>query len=81
MFKNPIPYLIARETDIMVTGDCHNHDDSAPQERFSPVNNNIGFVYFRWGRSVGTLLRDRVARHGLLGMGQHGTSALLHSLH
>ncbi len=47
-FKNPLPYLLARETDIMVSGDCHNHGDASPQEKFPPINNNIGFVYFRW---------------------------------
>lgn len=46
-FKNPLPYLLARETDIMVSGDCHNHGDASPQEKFPPINNNIGFVYFR----------------------------------
>ncbi|GFR42815.1 hypothetical protein Agub_g3705 [Astrephomene gubernaculifera] len=47
MFRNPLPYLLAREADVLVSGDCHNHGDSAPMERLPPINNNIGFVYFR----------------------------------
>ncbi|KAG2431405.1 hypothetical protein HXX76_009420 [Chlamydomonas incerta] len=46
-FKNPLPYLLAREADILVSGDCHNHGDATPMERLPPINNNIGFVYFR----------------------------------
>ncbi|GIM06791.1 hypothetical protein Vretimale_11039 [Volvox reticuliferus] len=46
-FRNPLPYLLAREADILVSGDCHNHGDATPMERLPPINNNIGFVYFR----------------------------------
>lgn len=46
-FRNPLPYLLARETDIMVSGDCHNHGDAVPEEKLPGINNNIGFVYFR----------------------------------
>ncbi|EFJ47863.1 hypothetical protein VOLCADRAFT_91495 [Volvox carteri f. nagariensis] len=46
-FRNPLPYILAREADILVSGDCHNHGDATPMERFPPINNNIGFVYFR----------------------------------
>ncbi|PNH06928.1 hypothetical protein TSOC_006659, partial [Tetrabaena socialis] len=47
LFRNPLPYLLARQVDVLVTGDCHNHDDRTPADRLPPVNNNIGFVYFR----------------------------------
>ncbi|KXZ45724.1 hypothetical protein GPECTOR_51g710 [Gonium pectorale] len=47
MLRNPLPYLLAREADILVSGDCHNHEDASPMERLPPINNNIGFVYFR----------------------------------
>ncbi|KAG2485729.1 hypothetical protein HYH03_015538 [Edaphochlamys debaryana] len=46
-FRNPLPYLLARETDIMVSGDCHHHRDETPEEQLPPINNNIGFVYLR----------------------------------
>ncbi|KAG2491365.1 hypothetical protein HYH03_010364 [Edaphochlamys debaryana] len=46
-FKNPLPYLLARDADVLVTGDCWARDDTVPLGQLPPYPNNIGFVYAR----------------------------------
>ena len=46
----------------MVTGDCHNHGDAVPEEKLPPINNNIGFVYFRPTAMVTRAIYNWVSR-------------------
>ncbi|GIL61716.1 hypothetical protein Vafri_16116 [Volvox africanus] len=48
-FRNPLPYILARDIDILVSGDCSKRQDSVPGSRFPPPRgpSNIGLLYFR----------------------------------
>ncbi|EFJ47677.1 hypothetical protein VOLCADRAFT_91672 [Volvox carteri f. nagariensis] len=46
-FRNPLPYIVARDIDILVTGDCGARDDVTPAVQFPKINSNIGLIYFR----------------------------------
>ncbi|GLI71074.1 hypothetical protein VaNZ11_015963 [Volvox africanus] len=46
-FRNPLPYMLARDIDVLVTGDCGARDDETPSARFPKINSNIGLLYFR----------------------------------
>ncbi|GLI71053.1 hypothetical protein VaNZ11_015968 [Volvox africanus] len=46
-FRNPLPYILARDIDVLVSGDCSKRQDSLPKSRFPPGPSNIGLLYFR----------------------------------
>ncbi|GIL61718.1 hypothetical protein Vafri_16116 [Volvox africanus] len=46
-FRNPLPYMLARDIDVLVSGDCGQRDDVTPAALFPRINSNIGLLYMR----------------------------------
>ncbi|EFJ39875.1 hypothetical protein VOLCADRAFT_100431 [Volvox carteri f. nagariensis] len=47
-FRNPLPYIVSRDIDVLVTGDCSSRLDTVPQSHFpSNIKTNIGLLYMR----------------------------------
>ncbi|GIL86029.1 hypothetical protein Vretimale_9067 [Volvox reticuliferus] len=46
-FRNPLPYILARDIDVLVSGDCSKRQDSLPVSHFPPGSSNIGLLYLR----------------------------------
>ena len=47
-FKDPIPYILERDADVTVTGDCVGRDDRVGRFTLPPmINNNIGLLMLR----------------------------------
>ena len=46
-FRDPLPYLLDRDADVIVTGDCAGRDDRVGSFTLPPTNNNIGLLLFK----------------------------------